>query len=241
MTARRMAAGLIFCASLVRIAAASPIFQVNALNGTDDLVITDNTGTSNTATLTNTAVIFNFDVPTALGPAGTTYDGTISFSAATSSPAVLSGSTYDQSNWATTATATVTCTNCASPYNNQVIFSFTFGPSGMATYSTATPGTAGTLSDTQPPPSEVSFSSPLVNFTGVLGVNFTLTAGNAPLGGPWATGSGGYIASNVAHETITFSGTAATPEPGTFVLIGCALAGAGLIGKKRFSPRDNRQ
>ena len=227
MTSRWMAAGLILCASLVRTAAATPIFQLSAMNSVQEFVITD-TGFADVATVSNLAVTFSFGVVNPLGEG--TYDGTLSFNAQTNTTVTTNNGFYDQSNWATTSTATVTCTNCPAPYNNKVIFSFAFGPDATSALGPNGPGTAGTIQDSQPPVTDVSFSSPVVNFAGIKNEGVTILLSNAA--SAWSIGSGGYIASNTATETMLFTGT---PEPGTFILIGCALAGVGLIGRKRFS------
>ena len=223
MTSKWIAIGLTLLASLARTAAASTILEVDAYGGGNQFTVTD-TGSSNTVTMSSASVLFFFDVPNAIGD--TPYLGTMTLSASTSDPVSVQTSgtvtDYVQGGWSSTATATLTCTSCTGAYADAVVFSFTFGPSGESSMSAG--GSSGTLHDSQPPQTEVAFSSPLIDFSTYTLQSFGFALSDAS---PWTVNSDGYLADNTASEVITFSATdgPATPEPGTAILLGCALAG----------------
>jgi hypothetical protein len=222
-------------ASLAGTASAGTILDVFTQG---DLFSFTDTGSSETAVVTSGVVTFEFQIATALGPAFTPVTGLLNFDASTTAEATGpdGNGNYDEGGWSSVTAGTITDTQ-AGAYQNVVIFSFTFGPSGAL--SVAAAGTGGTFFDSTPPlsPPEVSFSSPILNFGNVTSQSFSIGLGGD---NNWAVASGppGYLVNNTASAVLTFVSNpepTPLPEPATMVMLGSALIGLGLIGRKRFS------
>lgn len=115
----------------------------------------------------------------------------------------------------------------------QNLLSGSFGPSGLLTLS----GSGGGFTDTTPPAGEVTFTSDFINFgnTNQRGFSLAFTNGTPS---PAALTGGFPVNESLAGDG-TFSATPlpGTPEPGTLALLGSALVGLGLIGRKHLVKR----
>ena len=236
---RKFAIAVTLFASLAGTASAGTILDVNTEG---DLFTFTNVGpgTSQTAVVTDGAVTFAFQIATVLGPAFASFNGTLNFAASTSTEATgPDGSgNYNEGGWSSTETETLTDTS-PGPYNGVVIFSFTFGSSGAL--QVPNDGDGGTFQDSTPPlsPPEVSFASPILNFGTVTEQSFSFGLGassNWTAAGPTPA----FLNNNTASGVLTFTSNpepTGLPEPATMVMMGSALIGLGLIGRKRLSRR----
>jgi hypothetical protein len=236
-------------ASLAGTASAGTILDVST-NG--DLFTFTDTGSSETATVTNGAVNFSFQIGTVLGPAFANFQGVLNFSG--SSTANASGpdgsGNLNESGWSGSGTI-VDKDPSAGVWFDQVVFSFSFGPGG--TLAVANTGTGGTLFDATPPLSDVTLTSPLLNFgtptqqslSFGLGGNNTWALDFPPAPpAPQFTGIGSSAspATNTASAVITFVSTplpsTGMPEPTTMVMMGSALVGLGLFRRARLARQN---
>jgi hypothetical protein len=231
---RKFAIAVTLFASLAGTASAGTILD---LNTEGDLFSVTDTGTTETIAATSAASQFSFQIPTVLGGAFTTFNGQLTFNASTSTVATNSGGiggNDSEPGW--TGSGQIVCTNCAAPYNNTVVLSFTFGPTGLLNVPDA--GTSGTFQDSTPPGTEVMLNSPILSFGNVTSESLSIGFG---ANNPWSIsggGSTGFITSNTASGVVTFTSNPlpnALPEPATMVMMGSALIGLGLLGRKRFS------
>jgi hypothetical protein len=221
-------------ASLAGTASAGTILDVNT-NG--DLFSFTDTGASENTAVVNGAVSFSFQLATVLGPAFHNFDGLLNFSGSSTTAATgpdPSGN-LTENGWSGSGTVTDNDPSTG-VYFGTVVFSFSFGPGGVL--EVANNGTGGTLFDSTPPLSDVSFSSSILNFRtptqqslsfGLAGNDNWTLAGASPA----------FITNNTASAVITFDSTpqptTGMPEPTTMVMLGSALLSLGLFRRARFA------
>jgi hypothetical protein len=207
--------------------------QTVETNGANlDFVLTNTGGgTGNSLTVTNSSILFAFAVPNLLGTGFRT--GLLSMTASTSGSATGpdAGGNLTEQGWSGSGSIFDIATST-------VAFTFTFGTPGTPTGSilVANAGTAGTFTDSRPPVSEVTFSSLYLNFSGSTAESFSFgLSGGTPAG---AIGTGGRLANESFSGVGTFDAQplpTGSPEPATMAMLGSALIGIGIIGRKRFA------
>jgi len=241
-------------ASLAGTASAGTILDVNTQG---DLFTFTDTGSSETASASGN-VSFNFEVPTVLGPAFHTVQGTISFTGSSTAPATgpdINGN-LNEPGWSGSGSITDTDPTTGM-YFNQVIFSFSFGPDG--TLQVGNGGTSGTLQDNTGGGaglSEVTLTSTILNFGTPTqqSLSFGLAANNlweliSGQPSPFTAGigsNGSPTTSNTTSAVITFDSTptptGGLPEPTTMVMMGSALLSLGLFHRVRLARQNaNKQ
>ena len=112
--------------------------------------------------------------------------------------------------------------------------SWTFGPTGTLTLNLG--GTGGSVTDGLPPAGELAYVSTYLNFSTVTTASYSFSMSGATT--DWSVGTGGYFANDTSSLTGTFDATpipTGSPEPATMALLGSALIGLGIFGRKRFS------
>ena len=115
------------------------------------------------------------------------------------------------------------------------VFAAVFGPDAQVSGAS---GGAGAFGDAVTSSlSEITFFSPYLAFTPNVGDNFSLSFSGGPPN--FSIGALGMLNSESAGALVgTFAATQApsgAPEPATMALLGSALIGLGIIGRKRFS------
>jgi hypothetical protein len=238
-------------------AQATQIVSFSELNGTQDFTLTNNGATDSfTASSALSLILTN-----ATGaPNATPITATLSITGDTSNvPGQITATSLLSQSGYLSGTFSITGTGGFSGLG--VILSGTFGNTGTNTYLTGQAGGNGATffsSNGSANYTEVIFSSAYWNFasqpTNVMSIslsNLALLGSGSPgtpttlslVGGIGATNppvSGGatptLTSSFTASGSGTFSTTLAsnpTPEPGTMALLGSALVGLGLLGRKR--------
>jgi hypothetical protein len=229
MTGKFAAVTIALLASWAGTASAATIIDLETLG---NIFSWTNNTTDETASVSTGAVMFQFAIATVLGPAFASFDGTVNLTATTTTPATgpdPSGN-YDEPGWSGSGSLTDTSPGT---YNGVVIFSWTWGSSGLL--SVAANGTGGSFGDSTPPLTEVTFSSPILNFGTVVSQSWGLSFGSPA---NWTIGPGGFLNSNTGGGVVTFDGVptpTGIPEPATMLMMGSALVGLGMLGRKRFA------
>jgi hypothetical protein len=193
--------------------------------------LTNTGGTGNSFTVTNGAVNFQFSVPNALGTG--IRPGLLNISATSTAASAPDGS-GNQVEGGFSGTASI-----FDSVTGTTAISWTFGPTGtlsVALGTPGTPGTGGTFSDSRPPATEVNFLSPYLSFASSTSESFSFGLSGGTPGG--AVGAGGHLADEAFSGVGTFDAIplpVGTPEPATMAMLGGALVGLGLVGRKRFA------
>ena len=209
-------------------ASATPVTFLNLnelLSSVNMYTLTNNGGTSNTLSVVNGSVVFNFSVPNALGTGFR--NGVFNFTANSTTPATVGSGNYTEQGFSGSGTILDSLTNT-------IAFSWTFGPT--ATFTGAVGGTSATFNDSTPPNTEINYISPYLTFPATISESFSFGFTSAIPA--YLVGAGGFLDDATGSGVATFSsnpGPSGAPEPATAFLLGSALVGLALIGRKRLA------
>jgi hypothetical protein len=217
-------------------ASASTFLTFTQLGGTVGTFNVTNSGTGNMVYAYTVPVSYQVLVPNGLGM-GLRTTGFLSFQAVSTTTASNLGSGSFSETGFNTGYIYICDTLAAGGCSpGSYAFAANYGPSATVAGNGASGslGDANTISDL----AEVIYFSPYLLFTPGTGDAFSLSSsGGTPA---WAIGAGGFLAAEASGGIVgTFSAditpSSASPEPATMALLGSALIGLGIIGRKRFS------
>jgi hypothetical protein len=190
-----------------------------------------NTGTGVSLAVINESVDYKFFIPNALGTGFRT--GIYNITATTSTTGTCTGScnpgdAINENGWSGSGSLYDSATNA-------IVFTFTFGPTGAGTFQNqqASGGISDAASGLADP--EVHFTSSVLDFSISTNRSFAFAfSGGVP---GFQLGAGNHLASSNADAVSTFSADPlpGSPEPTSIVLLGSALVGIGLIGRKKLA------
>jgi hypothetical protein len=219
-------------------AQATQIISFSEVNGTNDFTLSNN-GTSNSFTATSLINVTLYNASTIAN--GTTYQAEIGIAGDMSTASgTLVGGTVTQNQF---QNGVISILLTSGPFAGEYLLAATFGNSAglNSAMSGQSNGSSATFSSSDNPGNyaEVAFVSGFWNIlgpsqNGISAVSFSLS--NLSSGLSLDNGTPDLLNAFTAGGSGVFSATLQqnpTPEPGTLGLLGVAMVGLGLLGRKR--------